>query len=92
EQRFAGHFGSTAAFNWPVTAAQAQQAAQAFLTERLPLFGRYQDAMLAGSDTMFHALLSPALNLGLLDPLELCRRAEAEWRAGRAPIEAVEGF
>ncbi|MGZ3010838.1 cryptochrome/photolyase family protein, partial [Pseudomonas aeruginosa] len=66
--------------------------AQAFLTERLPLFGRYQDAMLAGSDTMFHALLSPALNLGLLDPLELCRRAEAEWRAGRAPIEAVEGF
>ncbi|WP_226018951.1 cryptochrome/photolyase family protein [Novosphingobium sp. FKTRR1] len=92
EQRFAGHFGSTAGFNWPVSADDAERAAQAFLTERLPLFGRYQDAMLAGSDTMFHALLSPALNFGLLDPFELCRRAEAEWQAGRAPIEAVEGF
>jgi deoxyribodipyrimidine photolyase-related protein len=29
---------------------------------------------------------------GFSDPLDLCRRAEAEYRAGRAPLNAVEGF
>ncbi|MDF8332307.1 cryptochrome/photolyase family protein [Novosphingobium cyanobacteriorum] len=90
--RFGNHFGTLDNFNWPVTAEEADRAVAAFLSERLPLFGRYQDAMVAGQDSMFHALLSPALNLGLIDPVELCRRAEAEWREGRAPIEAVEGF
>jgi deoxyribodipyrimidine photolyase-related protein len=41
---------------------------------------------------MFHALIAPALNLGLLDPIAVCRQAEAEYHAGRAPIAAVEGF
>jgi deoxyribodipyrimidine photolyase-related protein len=36
--------------------------------------------------------LAPALNLGLLSPRELCAAAEAVWRAGRAPLNAVEGF
>jgi deoxyribodipyrimidine photolyase-related protein len=48
--------------------------------------------MAAGEPTMFHSLISPALNLGLLDPLDLCRQAEAAWRDGGAPLNAVEGF
>jgi hypothetical protein len=90
--RFPDHFGSLEDFAWPVTAAQAAQAFDRFLKTRLPLFGRYQDAMMAGADTMYHAVISPALNIGLIDPVEMCRLAETEWREGRAPIEAVEGF
>jgi deoxyribodipyrimidine photolyase-related protein len=41
---------------------------------------------------MFHSLLAPALNLGLLSPLEVCHAAEAAWRSGTAPLNAVEGF
>ena len=92
EQRFAGHFGSLEKFAWPVTRQDAETARDVFLKERLPLFGKYQDAMVAGQDFLFHAALSPAINIGLLDPLDLCRRAETEWREGRAPLEAVEGF
>ena len=92
EQRFANHFGSLENFGWPVTRADAEAATAAFLKDRLPLFGKYQDAMVAGEDFLFHAALSPAINIGLIDPLDLCRRAEAEWREGRAPPEAVEGF
>ncbi|MCY1671382.1 cryptochrome/photolyase family protein [Novosphingobium sp. SL115] len=92
EQRFANHFGSLENFGWPVTRADAEAATAAFLKDRLPLFGKYQDAMVAGEDFLFHAALSPAINIGLIDPLDLCRRAEAEWREGRAPLEAVEGF
>ena len=44
------------------------------------------------SDVLFHSVLSPQMNLGLLDPLAMCRAAEAEYRANRAPINSVEGF
>lgn len=90
--RFRDHFGTLDRFNWPVTAAEAEQAAAAFLRDRLPSFGQWQDAMVRGQDFLFHAVLSPAINLGLLDPVDLSRRAEAEYHAGRAPLAAVEGF
>ncbi len=90
--RFAEHFGDLEPFHWPVTRAEAVQAADAFFAERLPQFGDYQDAMVHGEDDLFHSMLSTGINLGLLDPLDLCRRAEAEYRAGRAPLNAVEGF
>jgi deoxyribodipyrimidine photolyase-related protein len=90
--RFARHFGSLQRFNWPVTATEAEQAATAFFRDRLPSFGQWQDAMVGGEDFLFHAVLSPAINLGLLDPVDLSRRAEAEYLAGRAPLAAVEGF
>ncbi|MFM5885737.1 MAG: cryptochrome/photolyase family protein [Novosphingobium sp.] len=92
ETRFARHFGSLETFAWPVTAAEAERAAEAFLAERLPTFGQWQDAMVTGEDFLFHAVLSPAINLGLLDPLWLCRRAEEEYRRGRVPLPAAEGF
>jgi deoxyribodipyrimidine photolyase-related protein len=90
--RFGAHFGDVEGFAWPVTAQDARAALDAFLRDRLPLFGDYQDAMAAGQPTMFHALVSTSLNIGLLDPMEACRAAEAAWRDGRAPLNAVEGF
>jgi len=92
ERHFPEHFGSLEAFGWPVTRADALVALQAFIAEALPDFGDYQDAMKAGAPFLFHSLLSPALNLGLLSPREVCAAAEAAWRAGTAPLNAVEGF
>lgn len=92
KSRFGDHFGHLDTFWWPVTRADAQAAADAFLQQRLPDFGQYQDAMVAGEDDLFHSMLSTSINLGLLDPLDLCRRAEAEYAAGRAPLNSVEGF
>jgi deoxyribodipyrimidine photolyase-related protein len=91
-ERFGGHFGSLEGFAWPVTAKDAEAAFADFLAARLPAFGDWQDAMARGQPTLFHALISTSLNLGLLDPLACCRAAEAEYRAGRAPLNAVEGF
>jgi deoxyribodipyrimidine photolyase-related protein len=90
--RFGDHFGTLAGFAMPVTAAQAELALSAFLQHRLPTFGEYQDAMVAGEDFLFHGNISAAINLGLLDPLAVAQAAEAEFRAGRAPLNAVEGF
>ncbi len=48
--------------------------------------------MAAEEPVLFHSLLSTSLNLGLLLPREACAAAEAAWREGRAPLNAVEGF
>ena len=91
-QRFPDHFGDLEPFGWPITRAEALEAAEAFFAQRLGLFGLYQDAMVQGQDDLYHSMLSTSLNIGLLDPLELCRAAEAEYRAGRAPLNSAEGF
>ena len=92
ERRFGGNFGSLDAFGWPVSRSQAIEALDDFVTLALPHFGDYQDAMRAGAPFLYHGLIAPALNLGLLDAEEVCRAAEARWREGRAPLNAVEGF
>ncbi len=92
DARFAGHPGRLDSFAWPVTRAQALQSLQAFIRERLPLFGRYQDAMWPGDPWLYHAHLSAALNLKLLNPREVVAAAEAAYRDGHAPLASVEGF
>ena len=89
--RFA-HFGTLDGFAWPVTREQALLAMAHFMAHSLPRFGDEQDAMLAADPFLSHSLLSAALNIGLLDPMEICRAAETEWAAGRVPINAAEGF
>ncbi len=91
-ERFGSHFGSVDGFALPVTAQAAHDALAAFVRDRLPQFGDWQDAMKTGEATMFHALVSTSMNCGLLLPIEACQAAEAAYRDGRAPINAVEGF
>ena len=91
-KRFARHPGRLDGFAWPVTRAQALRSLQVFIEERLPLFGRYQDAMWPGEPWLYHAHLSAALNLKLLNPREVVAAAEAAHRDGHAPLASVEGF
>ena len=91
-QRFPDNPGSLDGFDWAVTAADAEAQATHFFAHALPGFGDYEDAMLSGERHLWHSILSPYINSGLLDPLDLCRRAEAEYRAARAPLNAVEGY
>ncbi|MFN2101180.1 cryptochrome/photolyase family protein [Altererythrobacter sp. MF3-039] len=92
EEKFGGHFGSLENFGWPVMRNQAEEAADAFFAERIEKFGPYQDAMVHGQDDLYHSMLSTSINLGLLDPLELCQRAEKAYADGKAPLNSVEGF
>ncbi len=84
--------GETAGFDYAVTRPQALDALQDFLDHRLAHFGDYEDAMTRRSHLVYHSLLSPYLNLGLLEPLEVVRAAEATYHRGAAPLNAVEGF
>ena len=90
--RFPDHFGDLEPFGWAVTRANALEALDHFITACLPNFGDYQDAMAQGNVFLYHSVISPYLNIGLLTPREICQRAEEAWRNGHAPLNAVEGF
>ena len=90
--RFQDHFGDLDGFNWAVTREDALAALALFVERALPRFGDYQDAMAQDEPFLFHALISPYLNAGLLLPREVCLAAERAWRVGTAPLNAVEGF
>lgn len=89
---FGHHFGQLEPFFYAVTRSQALLELDHFIEHVLPMFGDYQDAMLTGEAYIYHSLLSSYINLGLLLPLEICKKAEQAYRLSRAPINAVEGF
>lgn len=84
--------GDAATFWLPVTRARARAWLEDFVARRLEHFGDYQDVMASGERTMFHSLISPMINVGLLQPGECVDAAVAAYRAGRAPLAATEGF
>lgn len=92
EKRFGTHPGRLDGFDFAVTRADALRQQTHFLDHALASFGDYQDAMLSGAPYLWHSVLSPYLNAGLLDPLALCRAVEARYRDGRVPLNAAEGF
>ncbi len=84
--------GSAAGFSWPVTRTQALEALRDFIDNRLPRFGDYQDAMWSGEVSLYHSLLSPSINLKLLNPREVVEAALGAFENGDAPVNSVEGF
>ena len=91
-REFPNNFGQLEPFWFATDRAQARRALDHFITDALPLFGDYQDAMLREEAFLYHSVLSTYLNAGLLSPLEICHAAEATYRDGAAPLNAVEGF
>ncbi len=92
EMRFGENFGDLHPFWFATTREEALTALDVFVREALPKFGDFQDAMLNENRFLYHAILSPYINIGLLTPLEVCRAAAEAWRAGHVPINAAEGF
>ena len=84
EQHFTEHFGTTEDFHFAVTHEDAEQALAYFIDFALPCFGDFQDAMSDNEDWLFHSILSPYINCGLLDPLAVCEAAAQAWYSGRA--------
>ena len=85
-------YGKIEPFNWAVTRQQAREVLAHFVAECLPKFGKYQDAMVTGEYTMWHGLISPYLNLGLLEPMEVIDAVETAYYQQELPLNSVEGF
>jgi deoxyribodipyrimidine photolyase-related protein len=91
-EEYPDHPGELITLYWSVTPQQAQQALERFFDHCLDNFGDYQDAMWTDEPFLNHSLISSALNLKLLHPLQVIQTAEKHHRENGAPLAAVEGF
>ena len=89
-REFGDHPGDATEFGWPTARSQAREWLDDFVANRLGNFGPYEDAISARCVTVFHSVLSPCLNLGLLTPRELIDAALA--RVDEVPMQSLEGF
>ncbi len=87
---FPDHPGSAAEFCWPTTRAGAEAWLDDFIAHRLEQFGPFEDAVTTRSATVFHSLLSPLINLGLLTPQDVIDKILEH--ADAMPMQSVEGF
>ena len=92
EREFPDHPGRARDFWFPVDRAGALRWLDKFVSERLARFGPFEDVLAQDQPVLYHSVLSPLLNLGLLHPRECVERALAAFEAGGAPIHSVEGF
>jgi len=92
EEHFPKHPGQCDDFWLATNRLEAKRVFKRFLDERLESFGTYQDAITNRSDFVFHSIISPYINMGLLLPDEVIALVEKAYREGKCPINSAEGF
>ena len=94
EKCFPKSFGTLENFNWATSHEEAEELLDDFIDRYLENYGAFQDAINKENTFMFHSLLSPYLNCGLLDPKICIEKAEKKYYEsnGKIPINSVEGF
>ena len=95
--RFADKFfpenvGTLENFNYPVDHQQGKIAFDHFLDEKFQLFGPYEDAISEENHTLFHSILTPYLNIGLITPKEVIEKVMDRSKLSKIPLNSVEGF
>lgn len=87
---FASNPGSVANFNYPITTQDALKSLDDFINRYVDHYGIYQDSISTNETFLFHSVLSPALNIGLLCPERILEAVLSS--KVNAPINSVEGF
>ncbi|MCR6639199.1 MAG: cryptochrome/photolyase family protein [Sporocytophaga sp.] len=90
EKNFSNNPGAATPFLYPTTHSEAQTWLESFLIERLRLFGTYEDAISSRHPFIYHSVLSPLLNSGLLTPVDVLEKIMEH--QNEVPINALEGF
>jgi deoxyribodipyrimidine photolyase-related protein len=63
-----------------------------FLENRFEKFGIYEDAIVAKEPVLYHSVLSPMLNIGLLTPKQIIESAIEVSNKNNIPLNSLEGF
>lgn len=87
---FPNALGSSSSFGYPVTYEAAEIWLNEFVESRLSVFGDYEDAISKQETFLFHGVLTPMLNIGLLTPLKILEKVIA--KTDETPLNSLEGF
>ncbi|MFL2885625.1 MAG: cryptochrome/photolyase family protein [Candidatus Pelagibacterales bacterium] len=92
DEKFKKHPGNISGFLIPTNRETALNWLQSFFKDRFKNFGDYEDALTTESNLVFHSLLSPLLNIGLLVPSEVIQEALKYHKKNKIPLNSFEGF
>ena len=92
KQQFPENPGDVDIFLYPTTFETAHKAYDNFLDKRFKNFGTYEDAIVADEPFLFHAVISPLLNCGLLTPKYVIEKTLAYAKTEKLPLNTIEGF
>ena len=92
KRAFPDNPGNPDTFAWPTSHAEAEAGLEQFLAERFADFGPYEDALSTQHSFLFHSLLTPGLNVGLLSPHHVLQRALEVGERDDIPLASLEGF
>ena len=84
--------GSAEQFYYPTNFNQAEEWLEDFLEQRFAMFGDYEDAISREHQVIFHSVLTPALNIGLLTPQQVVSRALEVAKEKNISLNSLEGF
>jgi deoxyribodipyrimidine photolyase-related protein len=92
DKNFADHVGNSEDFWLPVSRPESKIWLKSFLSDRLCEFGPYEDAIPAHSEFLYHSVLTPFLNSGLLTPDEVIKETLSYAKKNKIPLGSLEGF
>ncbi|MBO9433171.1 cryptochrome/photolyase family protein [Ruegeria sp. R13_0] len=84
--------GSLDQLYYPTSHNAAAAWLQQFLERRFDQFGDFEDAIVEGESWLWHAVLTPALNIGLLTPRQVLDATLEHAQKRDIPLNSVEGF
>jgi len=92
ETNFPNNLGNIEGFNFPCSHEHALKTFENFLDNKLELFGPYEDAIPKINSSLFHSVLTPYLNIGLINPKEVINLVLEKAKESKIPINSLEGF
>ncbi len=92
ERDFPENYGSLDTLIYPTQHDDAEQWLQDFLSTRMTDFGAYEDAIVEGESWLWHSVLTPMLNVGLLTPRQIVDATLAHAARHEVPLNSLEGF
>ena len=92
EKHFGENYGSIDTCYYATTHSEAEIHLQAFINERFMLFGDYEDAMLKDEHWLWHSVLTPMLNIGLLSPKQIVNEVLKAHKEHTFPLNSLEGY
>ncbi|MFD2599851.1 cryptochrome/photolyase family protein [Sphingobacterium corticis] len=77
---------------YPTTHSEAKRWLKDFFAHRFAKFGDYEDAMVSNEAFINHSVLTPMLNIGLLNPQQILDEALDYASENEIPLNSLEGF
>jgi len=92
QKNYVSHPGSLERLIYPTSHKAAKKWLDDFLRHRFSRFGDYEDAIVSGEHWLWHSVLTPMLNVGLLTPQSVVDRTLRFAKRNEVPLNALEGF